>query len=369
MTPLNRLIVVADQGDRDAWLEGRQGGLGGSDLSAICGENPFKSAIDVWESIINPDPFLTLAASDRLDMGQILEPPIMQAAARGAKMWPRPGNPWKLWRPPLVARKGLEWQRGSCDGLGIDSEVADYIADCFAFRDLLPPPGTVPWWERVVEVKTHGLMGGRVYSDNPFDDEPVPADKVIQTTWYGDLWDIEMISLVVLIDTHMRRYWSWKRDLELSASLLQIAEDWWRKHIVGGITPDPDGTKKFNDYLGRKFPKAVSGTSARATPALDAEVTNLRAAWLAQKAAEAEYDRLKQIMQSSMGTIERMDTHLGPLTWRNQDGRLKPREALDAAYKRLGWGAAQIEEHEAQFKGDAIRVFNVPHAQWKKAKQ
>ena len=36
------------------WLKQRQSGIGGSDIAAICGLNPFKTPLQVWQSKINP---------------------------------------------------------------------------------------------------------------------------------------------------------------------------------------------------------------------------------------------------------------------------------------------------------------------------
>lgn len=364
------LIVIADQGDRDAWLEGRRGGLGGSDISAIVLENPHKKPIEVYDSIVHPDWQETRSIDpDRLVMGQFWEPRIIEGlyihGAAGSPGWPRPGGPQTVWRPPLVARKGREWQRGSCDGLVLDNGVAEYIADCNAFPNLLPPSGE--FWDEFLEIKTHGYQGSLAYSKDPFDEEPVPPDKIIQTSWYGDIWGIGKANIAAVIDTHLRRHWSLQVSAAFVADLIQMGEDFWTKNVLARVAPDPDGSEGWNRHLRHKYRASIGGTVVKAGPELDAIVSDLRAAWLASKAADKRLEVVTQIVKDAMGTHERMDTHLGAISWKTRaGGNLSWRAALDAVYQALAWGADKIAQHEAAHTGEPSRTFTVPHAKWKK---
>lgn len=361
------LEVLADQGDREAWYAVRRDGLGGSDVSAICGENPFRSPIDVWNDKLHPLDGMPPPSSDladRLEMGQYLEPVVMDLYAKG--LWRRDGDKRFVWRPPMVARRDRPWHRGSCDGLGLrlvgpGRGQFGYLADCNALRGLPPtgdgltPPGDAGWWDEITECKTHGFYGGLAYKRIE-EDEPAPPDKLIQTTWYGALWEVPTISLVALIDTHLRRHWEWPTSSALATDLLTIAEEWWQRHIVDGFMPDPDGTARYARHLKHLYPKD-SGRIVKAAPDLDAVVTALRDAKNASAKAEKEVERLEQVIQVAMGDASQLDTHLGKITWRTQAGRLKWRGALDAVYKALGWNTKQVAEHEDSHRGTPPRVF------------
>jgi predicted phage-related endonuclease len=361
------LIWIADQADRSKWLVGRQGGLGGSDMSAICNENPFKNAIEVYDSIVRPEWAETRRDNtDRLWMGQYLEPRILgDLYIKGGEFWPRPGGPVTVWRPPLVCRKGREWQRGSADGLEIPTVDELYIPDCNAFLQFTPP-GIHDWWARVVEVKTHGYHGSMVYSREPDADEPVPPSMVIQASWYGDLWSIKHASLAALMDTHVRRNWTWTINQDFVADLLTIGEDFWAKHILKGIEPSPDGSEGWNRHLRRKYKTSIGGSVVKASPALDEIVRDLKSAWLASKDADRRLEALSQTVKDAMGEHERTETHLGPISWATRAGKLSWRKAIDVLYQALGWNAVERERHEAAHLGEASRTFTVPHARWKK---
>jgi putative phage-type endonuclease len=68
--------------DRAAWLQARRQGIGGSDIAAILGLNPWRTALDVWaeklgESTDTPEP-----PSEAAYWGQLLEDTIAQEFAR-----------------------------------------------------------------------------------------------------------------------------------------------------------------------------------------------------------------------------------------------------------------------------------------------
>lgn len=361
-----RLIILADQDDREAWLEARRGGLGGSDMSAICDENPHKSAIDVWNSIRgepSADAFAEGDKLDRLEMGHVLEPHIVGMYAEGR--W-RPAGDRRLtvWRPPLVARRDREWQRGSCDGLGLDTGRGLYFPHHGAAPELVPPAimtdDPEAWWSEIVECKTHGLYAGTAYDDAEAsdDDVPVPADKLIQTAWYGSIWEVRRVALLALIDTHLRRFWTYQLAEELITDLLTIGEEWWRRHVLEGHTPDPDGSKRYRKHIRGIFAK-TDGSTVRASPELEAVVRQLLEAREGKKEIEREAERLSQLVQLSMGPATTLLTRWGTITWNPTTGRVRLRDAIDALYPRLGMSPEAVEIHENSYRGEAGRTFRV----------
>lgn len=376
----SNLIVLADQNDRPAWLAARQTGLGGSDIAAICGEHKYRTAIDVWTDHVDPGLSENLTSSgadaefmDRVDMGTMLEPFVLEQVAAGK--W-KDRTPRFIWRPPLVGCKDFPLHIGSADGLALDAGPAFYnptrdhrfttVLDVDNLSPLPTADGTPRWWDAVEECKTHGWRGADDYDAHS--DEPVPPDKVIQGTWYGGLWKVPVVRLSALIDTHQRRFWRWKVDPELVADLRQMAEDWWNKHIIGGITPDPDGSERFSKYLRRKW-TGDAGTVVLPNEELRAILVRFRDAKLAAKAADIEVDRYTQIVKASMGDASILDggKDLGKIHWKCEaQGRLKHRAALEDLYERIGMSTAERTEHEDKHRGEEpARPFRTPQ-KWTK---
>lgn len=351
------LVVVADPDDREAWLAARLDGLGGSDVSALMGENPYRSPIDVYESHCEP---LGLEddAGDRARVGNLLEGPALTWWAEGLPSWDRPGGRKYVWRPPMVARRDRLWQRGTADGLVSDTpgELV-YDLDTKRWITELDRP-----WDGGVECKTHGWYAYRASYDQP--EDPIPPDKKIQIAWYCELWGLRRWDLIALVDSHLQKHWTYWHDPAFGADLLTIAEDFWNKHILKRVRPEPDGSERWSKYINRKFPGSVSETVI-ASDSLDAIVKQLRAERVKREASKKECERLEQIITASMGAADTLKTSEGKITHKSQRGRLKTSTALPELYGALGWSRDQIAAFEDEHRGEDFRVFNVDRS-WSK---
>lgn len=67
--------------DRDAWLEARRKLLTASDMAAVLGHDPYRSALDVYVSKALPRPDEAMTLDDVRFWGAILEQPILSAVA------------------------------------------------------------------------------------------------------------------------------------------------------------------------------------------------------------------------------------------------------------------------------------------------
>lgn len=135
--------------------------LGGSDVAAIMGLSPFRTALDVWrEKVLGQDDFEGSRASRA---GVRFEPHLL--AAYEAKL----PDGSRMWRPePTVDG----FRRASPDAM---VEIAG--------------------WPRVVEGKTT-ILGAKWGED---DSDLVPLDYVVQGNWYADLLGADGIDYPVLV--------------------------------------------------------------------------------------------------------------------------------------------------------------------------
>lgn len=369
ITRANRdLVVVADQvaNGRDWWLDARRKGLGGSDMAAILGEDPYKGAIDVWLSKV--EGLESKVDRERTEVGNLLEPVILGWYAAGAPAWPHRDGESIVLRPPTVAHALRSWQRGSADGLVIEPRAAPpgalwfdwmtrgyHVRPPLAFADLLTLP-----IERGTEVKTHGWWAAKRYQEaEDIDAIGVPGDKRIQVAWYQELWDIDVWDLIALVDTHNRRQWTIHRDRQLGADLLAIAEAWWTKHVIGGVPPEPDGSEHYARHLRDRFRHARDHVVI-ADPAHDEDARRLRR-WTRHMArVEREVDRLEQRLQNAIGDASAIDTAVGRFTYKEQKGAIRYKAAVEAAFRDLDLPPARQESYLEGFRGEPFRVFRKP---------
>jgi putative phage-type endonuclease len=96
------LVCRAD--DRAAWLEARRAGLGGSDIAAVVGASPWKSALELYcekVGITEPD---DLSSNERVEWGVHLEPVIIEVfgkrtgrqVLRSGELLQSRAHPWAL---------------------------------------------------------------------------------------------------------------------------------------------------------------------------------------------------------------------------------------------------------------------------------
>lgn len=81
---------VSKASDPEKWLELRRSGIGGSDVAAIFGLNPWSSALEVWleKKGQKPDPVLT----ERMEIGEFMEDSIAQLFSKRTGLAVRPSN-------------------------------------------------------------------------------------------------------------------------------------------------------------------------------------------------------------------------------------------------------------------------------------
>ena len=126
----------------EAWLSRRRAGIGGSDVAAIIGISPFKTALDVWAEKRG---ITTSASSPQMDFGRLLEPAILQAFSERSELQVRQvpqeflpvahrSRPWQLASPdggtvtnpscPVEAKNVSQWQSREW-GVGVGVGVAN----------------------------------------------------------------------------------------------------------------------------------------------------------------------------------------------------------------------------------------------------
>lgn len=355
-------IDIDPERDREAWLESRLQGHGGSDVAKILNEHPEEGPIDVWLA------HTTGVASDYADnertrTGRFLEPYVLQWFAAGGDSWPRSGEDLCVVKPPTVYHRDRPWQMGSADGLGYYWEVLAHLGDeltgNLAGVDIL---GSSSRPNCIVEVKTHGWFGSRAYDIDSDGNHviAIPSDKRIQCAWYMALYDIDVAYLAALVDTHLRRTFVIPRDRELEAMLLTEVEEFRRRYILTGEHPPPDGKASYSDYLRRRF-KTHSAELVESTAQVDLAVAALLAVKREEKRLKAERELAEQVIKNAIGDHAGVRSANGIVTWKSQrSGKLRDKDARAELYGRLGMTDAEIAAFEAEYAQPDHRVLRTP---------
>ena len=204
--------------ERTEWLAKRKLGIGGSDISAIAGVNPYYSATDVL-----------------LDKLGLSEPKVETEAMY-----------WGTALEPVIADRfasdyGLQLERGV---LTIDRE-RPHLLGTPDYLIANKPCG--------LEVKTVGLRQAKFWGEEGTDQAPRPY--LTQCHWYMMLTGMDEWYIAALVAGQDFRVYHITRDREIEEILRGLAEKFWHDHILTQSHPDPTSLAVEINYLKARFPK------------------------------------------------------------------------------------------------------------------
>ncbi|MDD2978271.1 lambda-exonuclease family protein [Aquabacterium sp.] len=210
--------------ERAEFLARRRAGIGGSDISAVLGLNPYKTGLQLWmektgRSTDEPD----ASAVERMHWGTVLEDVVARhyADLRGAK----------------VQRINQQLQHPQCA-----------IALANIDRAILENGKRARWSDEehrvlgavgVLECKTaHALAQNSAEWGEAGTDE-VPQHYWMQCQWYLGITGLEAADLAVLFGGQKFVTYTIRRDAEIFADMLHEADSWWKRYVVADVPPQP----------------------------------------------------------------------------------------------------------------------------------
>lgn len=198
------------------WLNFRKLGIGGSDIGAICGKNPWSSPVKVWADKTNRIP--EMEPSERMEIGKDIEDFI---AALFCK------------------REGKEVER--VNALLQHSEYPHFIA---SVDRIIRPKGYETGWG-VLEIKNVSQ-----YSIKDWEDvERLPDSYYLQLQWYLFVTGLQWGAFAALIGGQRFVVHYVDRDPVLIQSLSDIADAFWMQNVQADVMPEIDGSDATQDVI------------------------------------------------------------------------------------------------------------------------
>ena len=204
------------------WLRLRKSGIGGSDAGAICGVNPYSSAMKVFRD--KTSEAVEEEESEAIRIGHDLEDYVAQR---------------------FMEATGLKVRKSN-----------------FMYRSM-EHPFMIADVDRLIVGEDAGLecKTASAYNANKWADGDIPLHYIMQCyhymavtgkrTWY--------IAAVILGQEFTYRKLEW--DDELINRLIEIEEDFWNSHVVPGIIPPPDGSKACDEVIEQYFHTAKKASA------------------------------------------------------------------------------------------------------------
>lgn len=282
----------------EAQQEMRKTGCGGSEVAAIAGVDPYRTAWDVYVTKVDG---WQQEDGPHLERGRFLEDGVARwYAHRGG--WPSPS----VLNEPGTLRHPRE-----------------PLAICTPDR-LVPfdGPSHEPGVSRLLSIKVPGPHVREQWGEPGTDDVPLPY--LLQLQWefgiVGEHFSLDPVAhLAAPIDGDLRVY-AIRRDPEIFASLLDRVKAFWREHVLPKVPPPINGGDNAAAWLKNRFPRDR-------TPLLRASIEDeglairLQGAELARDAAEEALGAVKNEMRQRIGDAQGIEGAFGRVTWKaNRNG-------------------------------------------------
>lgn len=209
--------------DREAWLAERRKGLGATDIARIV-TGAYGGAYQVW---LEKTQGVEAAESEPMRIGKLLEPAMMQEAARR----------WDNVVPGERVTMGII-------AANLDASIVVGVT------------GSDDWEKQPLDFKTSGEAHD--WGEDGSADVPEYVWVQLQTQMLACGADRGYVLLLLAARGFEFRQYEIPCDPEFCATIETIAADWWQKHIVEGIEPDAEDDDYANasTLLARRAPKA-----------------------------------------------------------------------------------------------------------------
>lgn len=263
-------------------IEQRRTGIGGSEIAALVGEDAFSSPFDIWLS--------------------------------KTQGWVKPPNS-DMERGSFLEAGIAEWYAHRTGSVLVESATHQHavVGIAFCTPDRFERVGDV---FRLISIKSprRGDAWGKAGTDD------VPPGYLLQLQWEHAVCSSQGVhltddmQLAALVDGELRVY-EIKADLEIQTWLLEYAQQWWARHVVGGVQPSLDGSSEANRWLRSKFPR----DTAPIRPATMVEdLYMLQLQWKETDIArlEGEAETLKLALMQAIGSAGGLESPAGRITYR-----------------------------------------------------
>lgn len=207
--------------DKSAWLDYRKKGIGGSDAGAVCGFNPYRTAMEVYQD-------KTSKETVELDN---------EAMRQGREF------------EDYVARRFTE-----ATGKKVRRANAMYYDENHPFM-LADVDRMVAGENAGLECKT-----ASPYLADKWEDGKIPMHYQLQCYHYMSVMNAEAWYIAVLIYGREFKFCRLERDEEIIADLIRIEQDFWENHVKKGVMPNPDGSKIADSVIAEYFKESAPVT-------------------------------------------------------------------------------------------------------------
>lgn len=262
---------------REEWLKLRKGGIGGSDIGAIMGVNPYNSPFNVF--IDKTTNYIKdLSDNEAVYWGNILE--------------------------DVVAK---EFENRTGKKVAKMNAILQSVETPFAYANI---DRRIIGEEAGLECKTTNAFNADEWKDGE-----IPASYICQCQWYMYVTGFAKWYIACLIGGNKFVWYELRRDDELIGYMVERASEFWNNHVLSGEAPRVDGSPFCTEYLNEKYPND-NGESVMFTSYIIDVLENLVHCKEQKKVIERDIKNLENIIRQYMGEAETGTCEKYTVTWK-----------------------------------------------------
>lgn len=262
--------------DKKSWLRYRKRGIGGSDAGAVCGLNPYRTAIQVYYDKTSDE--IEEIDNEAMRQGREFEDYV---AGR------------------FCEASGKKVRRANA--MYYDEKNPFMLADV----------------DRMVVGENAGLecKTASPYMAEKWEDGKIPLSYQIQCHHYMSVCNTEAWYIAVLIYCKEFKYYRIERDEQVIADLIRIEKEFWREHVMKRVMPDPDGSKTADAAIAERF--KISRDLTIPLSGFDARLKRREELLSVMGHMEAEKRQIDQELKLYLGDAEMAENEHYRVSWKN----------------------------------------------------
>lgn len=242
-------------------LDARRKGIGGSDIAAVLGISPYKSAYEVYEEKVNGYS-KDFSDNEKVQSGVFLEDGIAKwyENVKGVGTF-KPQN--------MRVHKDLPFLLANPDRLVAGKKIG-------------------------VEIKNVGERSKHLWGEDG--SQLVPDYYFLQAAHYMLVLDYQAWDVVACIGGQELRTYRFERDSEIDEIIIQGASDFWRNHVEKKVEPAKDYSRPEVQELIKRKNSLVSDEIVN----LPEEYANIATQWFEAKEDIKHYDNLRKELEAQL---------------------------------------------------------------------
>lgn len=247
---------------RAAWLKGRRTGIGGSDVAAVLGLNPWKTPLDVWNDKLGLSE--DKGMSEPAYWGTVLEDTVAREFQQ------RTGMKVQKVTHQFVDPE-CDWMIANIDRAIINREIAKKVRPLLDVEEIeryanitgveRPINTDIAFEAKTANAFTADLWGPsqelEIRQNNLRTEHVIPLYYETQIQWYCGILKLKGMYLAVLIGgSDFRMYW-----VDARPDVFQVIKEkcsaFWNNHVLTKTPPEPINIEDVLKLYGRSNGKAI----------------------------------------------------------------------------------------------------------------